>query len=274
MNASLDYREHAPAPPLRPYLRCLWTLRGAGPGSPQLIVPDGCMEMVLNFGAPFEQLDPPPNGPRQPLVLVVGEVRRPVGIRPTGRIDLLGVRFAPGAAPVFFDAPAAELVDGMTDDAAVSGALRREGLGPARDADPDERVQLLEAALARRLGRGREDELVGRAAAILARGHGGTPIQSLSNILGVHRRQLERRFRAAVGVAPKALAQVLRFRRVLRAIEDVEVDWAGVAVDSGYCDQSHLIRDFKRFTGLPPRAYLRADHPLTVLFDGSVGGSR
>ena len=73
---------------------------------------------------------------------------------------------------------------------------------------------------------------------------------------GVSPRQLERRFRAAVGVPPKALARVLRFQAVLQAVGAGAGDWAGLALDHGYFDQPHLIRDFQELSGESPSRLL------------------
>ena len=35
-------------------------------------------------------------------------------------------------------------------------------------------------------------------------------------------------------------------------------DWAAVAADLGYFDQSHLIGDFRRVFGMPPAEYARS----------------
>ena len=49
---------------------------------------------------------------------------------------------------------------------------------------------------------------------------------------------------------------MLRFQRALtRAHAAVEVDWTGVALDAGYCDQAHFIHDFRAFSGLTPTGY-------------------
>src|SRR5262245_55375864 len=114
---NLHYREHQPDPQLRPYVQCFWELLGSdSEPAPQLIVPDGCMELVLNFAAAFEQIGDDGKTARQPRTLVVGELRRPVTTRPSGRVDLLGIRFRPGAASVFLNTPVKEIVDTMVDE--------------------------------------------------------------------------------------------------------------------------------------------------------------
>ena len=56
-----------------------------------------------------------------------------------------------------------------------------------------------------------------------------------------------------VGLTPSALARVLRFRRAWEAAPTVERNgWTVLAIDAGYADQSHMIRDFRAFAGRPP----------------------
>src|SRR5687767_15144161 len=75
------YQEHAPPPELASAVQCIWELRGDGTGGPeQLIVPDGCAELVLNCADPFRNVAA--QDAKQPLTMLVGEVRRPMRIRP------------------------------------------------------------------------------------------------------------------------------------------------------------------------------------------------
>ena len=43
-------------------------------------------------------------------------------------------------------------------------------------------------------------------------------------------------------------------------------DWATVAVDCGYYDQAHLIREFRAFSGQSPSKYFGSEHPISGLF--------
>lgn len=60
------------------------------------------------------------------------------------------------------------------------------------------------------------------------------------------------------GLTPKHLARVLRFRYACRIAHAAgrRVDWVRIALDGGYCDQSHFIGDFREFTGRTPMAVL------------------
>lgn len=60
-----------------------------------------------------------------------------------------------------------------------------------------------------------------------------------------------------VGVSPKEFVRISRFQKAILDIgTETTVDWARVVYDCGYYDQSHFIKDFKRFSGMSPVNYL------------------
>jgi methylphosphotriester-DNA--protein-cysteine methyltransferase len=64
-------------------------------------------------------------------------------------------------------------------------------------------------------------------------------------------------FSDEVGLTPKLYCRIRRFQQVVRGVEKGQrVDWADVALLSGYFDQAHFIHDFQAFSGLNPSAYL------------------
>jgi len=81
--------------------------------------------------------------------------------------------------------------------------------------------------------------------------HGTVRIELLAREMAISRRQLERLFQLQVGVGPKELASLARFSRVLQRLPDA-ASWADLAFETGYSDQSHLIRSFARRTGRTP----------------------
>ncbi len=268
---SLSYREYPPCLELRAYIRCFWELDADEPtGEPQVIVPDGCAELVLHFGDRFERKIGPNKTKTRPPAIIMGEIRRAVTTCPGGRIELLGVRFQPAGLKPFIDIPIGDMVDRVEESACVVAKEMRETIERVRSAAPTDRRLLLEQGLLAHVKRQTriDNSLAQRVTKTLIAYEGCIRIDALEERFGVTRRHLERSFVRTVGISPKSLAQVLRFRRALRSIASADPNWTDVALSCGYFDQSHLIRDFRKFTGLTPSAYLRADHPLTTLFHG------
>lgn len=185
----------------------------------------------MNLTPGYRELAPPAAGPdtgAQMAQLAGGEV-------------LVGLRFRPGAGGGGLGVALDELRDLRVDAADVDRAFDLDGeLAPAEVARRFVRVAA---------GRG-GDPLVQRVAAGLERGERVDA--------GLSPRQLRRRFHAAVGYGPKTLERVLRFRRVVDALDGGRTDLASIAFDAGYADQAHLTRECTRLAGLSPAKLMRA----------------
>jgi AraC-like DNA-binding protein len=119
------------------------------------------------------------------------------------------------------------------------------------------RFALLDAALLARL---REAAPVAaqleHAWARLRASDGAVAIATLAGEVGWSRRHLTQRFGDDVGLPPKAVARILRFERVTRALRARGAGGlADVAYACGYADQAHLNRDFRAFAGTTPTGY-------------------
>jgi AraC-like DNA-binding protein len=91
---------------------------------------------------------------------------------------------------------------------------------------------------------------------------GAVPIGSLARDVGWSHKHLIGKFRQQVGLTPKTAARLLRFEHVWRQLGDGEpAHWDRIAADGGYADQSHLIRDFREFTGGTPADFLARSIP-------------
>ena len=87
-------------------------------------------------------------------------------------------------------------------------------------------------------------------------------VRHLADQSGLSVKAFSARFAAHVGVTPKLYARIDRFRGVLAQVASGRaVSWTQLALDLGYYDQSHFVRDFRAFTGLAPTEYdrLRGD---------------
>jgi AraC-like DNA-binding protein len=82
-------------------------------------------------------------------------------------------------------------------------------------------------------------------------------ITSLAKKSGYSQKQFIQLFKKYVGITPKQFHRIVRFNEILSALENnEELSWTIIAMDCGYYDQSHFIKDFQSFSGLNPRQYL------------------
>ncbi|MEO8360687.1 MAG: helix-turn-helix domain-containing protein [Vicinamibacteria bacterium] len=100
--------------------------------------------------------------------------------------------------------------------------------------------------------------LTGRIAARIAEDRSITRVDQLVREFDTPARQLQRVFKDYVGVSPKWIIQRYRLIEASeRMAAGTVVDWADLALELGYSDQAHFIRDFKRFVGRTPAEYAR-----------------
>ena len=265
----MQYVEIKPRPPLDRFVECFWFLSGDEVAGDQPVLPDGSMEIVFNLAAPYRRTHPDGSVETQPQALLVGQMDSHVRIAPTGPTDLAGVRFLPAGAYPFLRLPLVEIQNRILDLSTVVPVLSErlaEELWVRRPSSSG--AAALQSTLVRELRSAPDVSTEVETAARLAlESNGRISVDSLSRALGVGGRHLERVFREKVGIGPKRLCRILRFQSVFRGAEKrAPSAWADVALDCGYYDQAHFIKDFRRFTGESPSQFFAQENPLTELF--------
>ena len=110
------YEEFDPPPGLRPFVRTIWTYAAPEPAATvQRIAPDGCPELVVDIGAPYEEQGEDGLFRLQPRALFAGQMTRPLALRPTGPVELVAVRFEPDGARGWLGRPLVEATDRRLD---------------------------------------------------------------------------------------------------------------------------------------------------------------
>jgi AraC-like DNA-binding protein len=240
MAAEPFYRERAPRAALRDFAHCIWTFEAPADETPQPIAPDGRCELILQCGAPYREGD----GSVQPRVLFAGQVTQPLTLIATGPVAVVGVRFKPEAARAFIGRTAERTTNKRTALADLHGAdvaLTDDLSVVAERAQDYVEARVRDAVI---------DVDVRAAVNALIAGEELAPPRDVSE------RQWQRRFKAEVGVSPRQLQSVLRFRRVFDEIDKPgPPGWVEAALAAGYFDQPQMARDFRRFLGASSRQW-------------------
>jgi AraC-like DNA-binding protein len=69
-------------------------------------------------------------------------------------------------------------------------------------------------------------------------------------------RQFERNFRIRVGISPKLFIRIVRFEYAMKIKNSYpDKSWSEIALECGYTDSSHLLKEFKEFAEFPPSQF-------------------
>lgn len=201
-----------------------------------------------------------PAGAAPEIVLVAPHARPGKRLQMVGDVDTFTIHFEPTGLHRLFGLP----LQGLADQALVaSDALGREVLALrdqlARADHFEARVACAAAWLGARLADARPADALDAAIAGWRAEDEGRSVAAWARLLGCSDRHLHRRFVERTGLAPALHGRLLRFQGLLDAHARAPLAPLTVlALQAGYFDQAHCIRDCRAFTGQPPRAFLAA----------------
>jgi AraC-like DNA-binding protein len=252
------YAEFAPRADLAGHVHCLWLFEGDDGGEDQRIAPDGRCELIVHHGRPYLERTADGGAFRQAPAVFAGQLTRPLHLRGDGPAGVIGVRFRPAGALAYAGGPLSAFTDRRAplDELAGPGAAQALAAGLA-GLDEAGRLARVQDHVAARLAAGPPRDLAVEAA--VARLQAGEGAEGLAAAAGLAARMLQRRFARAVGVSPRLLAAVFRFRRVFDALAEASVEtWTDAAQAAGYFDHPQMARDFRRFVGCTPSQFVAA----------------
>jgi AraC-like DNA-binding protein len=255
-----------PDPRLQDLVATMWFGSGYVAYQRDRILPSGQSQLLINLGPPQYRIEPGPPERRIPFVDIwySGLHQGPIDTEAPHGTALLGVAFsARGSYPWL-----GQRLEGLADriialaDALGDGVLAlRERL--LNTTDLERRFDLVERWLISRLSpRHIVHPAVRWAVDRIATTGGNVTVSALAKETGYTRKHLAGLFVQQVGLTPKALCRVHRFRGALALLNDVDqVPWAELADQCGYYDQAHLTNDFRAFSGLTPTELASQNRP-------------
>jgi AraC-like DNA-binding protein len=254
----MQHQETDPPAALRAIIKDFWYLsRDFDDLHPTLeIAPDGYAEIIFYFGSTCSLATPQGWQPLSSPFLV-GLLQQPVLFKAAGRVEIIGIKCFPWAMFELLGlAPGKESVRSMAHpiaqlQAPLAGWLAA-GNVPAALAQA---AQYCEQAWSRVA----TNHLPSKAGAALLAAVGTLPVSQVAAAAHTTVRTLERQFRQAAGHTVKDVAGLMRFERACSHLwRQPTASLAGVAQQLGYADQSHLGREFKRYSGgITPAAFAR-----------------
>lgn len=270
---SPEIRFYKPDCRLLPYVRYYYVLKSPG-NFRTLTFPTGCPQIIFHRKSP---LYIPELKSTQSVFTISGQVNFPAHVcSDDDGAEMIVAVFRPHTAGMFLGVPLSAFYNREISgyDVGNSGLDRLAARILEGGEDSRDGVQTLERWLLETLSRApRPSGLlrIGLAVKELMQAP-STPVGRLAATACLGKKQFERTFLASVGMNPKEYARVVRFQKTLWMMQNGRTADAGTAYAAEYADQSHLIREFRTFSGFTPRK-LKNECPCLYsdLFASPVG---
>jgi AraC-like DNA-binding protein len=239
---------YTPSPDLAHFVQRYWVVRWSV-DAPHLQenIPHPCVNLVFEHG--------------RSGIFGVAQAKSARLLEGTGMA--FGVKFRPGAFYPFFKAPLSTLTNRMIPISTVfdaQAAAQTEAAVLPAPTDLDS-VSLTEAFLRSHLPPPDANVLhVNQIIDCIIEDRSITQVDHLAARFAIHKRALQRLFSQYVGVSPKWVIQRYRLHEAAEQIATGSISPAALALELGYFDQSHFIRDFKAIVGQSPMQYADALH--------------
>lgn len=253
----MQHQEFEPPKALQDAIKCFWYDRrdfGVQQSSFE-VVPDGYAEIIFHFGSGCA-ISLNGNLQSLPSPFMMGLLNQPAVFYTKNRLEIIGIRCFPwtvfdllglpsGKGGVrIFEHPIARLqsiLDGCIQAGRIEEAV----------------TELKHYFLNARLGIA-TNSLLFKAGVAMSEANGTMPVSQVAEAAHATVRTLERKFRQSSGYTVKDVSRLMRFERVRNQLWlDPDSNLAGLAPEFGYTDQSHLSREFKRYSGTTPAAFAR-----------------
>lgn len=231
----------------------------------KMVVPNGMVKMIIPFRNEFtgrrENYSRLSKTNRMTLV-GVNDIPFVVDAEHDGPAGTIGIEFSSHGAYRFFRMNQSELKNQMFDGCEILGnAVNEIEAQMAETKIAEQKIKILESYLLGLFHQTRPDNIFEFCIKAIKKTFGNISIQELERKTGYSSRWLNMKFGERIGVSPKNLCSISRFQFVYQAL----VNNPGEILDDKsyyhiYYDQSHFIKEFKRFTGMPPLKFDRTEN--------------
>lgn len=258
---------YAPSARLARFIKCYYYLENNDADAiKDTFFADGCIEAVFSVGWDFYK-----DRAKEDWAKIIGQIIEPRNLEIVGKGKSFGIWFYPHTFSFFSPVQMFELNDRVVSWDLLFPNSFAEFVGNCLcDGSIDDLIKGTDDFLSNRIAAYNEspsDRLAESAIQYLYQHKGSADLNKLSSLLNVSQRHLQRTFSNKIGLTQKQFARMLRFQDLLQRISQGEkMRLTTLAYEYEYCDQSHFIREFKAFTGLPPSEFASQRFPINQHF--------
>ena len=253
----MHHQEFSPPEELRDSIKCFWyNRRDFGEQETDFKVqPDGYAEIIFHFGSGCNLYK---NGKLQPLPspFMIGLLNQPVIFAAKKDLQIIGIRCFPWTVFDLLGLPSGK--DGVRLFEHPIAGLQSNLKSRIEAGKIDEVLTLLKQYFLEARSHIAQDSMLYKAGVAMGAAKGTLPVSQVALAAHATVRTLERKFKRSSGYSVKDVSGLMRFEQVRNRLWfDPACNLAGLAYELGYTDQSHLSREFKRYSGITPALFAR-----------------
>lgn len=241
-----NYTEIEPCDALKPYIRCFWGSRynkkdiSDIENKKTLVIPDICMDIMVTGNSDLNSIGSHFCGINN-FSYFVDE----------NDSFCFGIRFYAWSAVLFADECMNGVLNAFLDADAYFFGFARELNEKLLNAETIyERKAIAEDFLLHRLNTKHENSDIMNSLYFIINKNGNAGVVELSDYCVISKRQLERRFAEYTGVSPKQMINLIRYQLLWQECLKDNFNALDAVEKFGYYDQSHLIKEFKKYHGM------------------------
>ena len=244
----MNYKEYQSNNLLSPYIETYWVSSGfGGEGEFYKILPDGCVDIIFSLDRDRATF----------YANIVGTMTTYLEISYPHTVQIFGIRFKPAGITAFTRIPADEFTDRIVELSMADTLFDKSFYETLPEKQSiEEIVAHTDSYLINRIPYiYRAENRIIRAVDLIYSAKGQLSPAKVASEVCLCQRHFERKFKSAIGVSPKTFSKIIRFKETLRCLRNQPCkDLLWVAIECGYYDHTHLIKEFKTFSGNTPTA--------------------
>jgi AraC-like DNA-binding protein len=257
LSFNMHHQEFEPPPALSDAIKCFWYNRGDF-GEQQSgfeVQPDGYAEIIFHFGSGCSMWH---NGAllTMPSPFMMGLLNKPVVFYTKNRLEIIGIRCFPWTVFDLLGLPSGR--DGVRIFEHPIARLQTSLEKMIESERIDDAVAEVQQYFLDARSNISVDSMLFKAGVAMGKANGTLPVSQVAAAAHATVRTLERNFKQSSGYTVKDVSGLMRFEQVRNQLWlEPSTNIAGLAFELGYTDQSHLSREFKRYSGTTPAAFAR-----------------
>jgi AraC-like DNA-binding protein len=270
----MRFQNIEPHPLLKGYIEKMWVFETSGkmPADDlKLVVPNGNIKLTVAFRNGINAaINGKLLGTKEQCISLTGLIDVPVilDVDKDMATGTLCAEFSPQGAYRFFHLSLNEIKNQIHPLTDIIGTVAKQLEEQISNVEGVEgKVALLQQFLLKQLMLHQEDSIFEYCVNKILSSKGKITIKELEKKTGYSSRWLNMKFADKLGISPKNLSTIIRFKQYYQAVaNDAEMDFMKNEFYEYYYDQSHFMKEFKRFTGLSHLGFENTTNDFGKLF--------